>query len=55
MGSEEKKETGKNKILNHYLPKDNAGLKYITISVILTDLQASDQADSLAFSCNYIK
>lgn len=56
MGSEERgKETGKNKMLNCYLSKDNAGVKYITISEILTDLQASDKTDSLAISCDYIK
>lgn len=54
MGSEEKgKETGKNKILNRYLSKDNAGVN--AVSEILTDLQASDQTDSLAISCDYIK
>lgn len=37
------------------MPKNNAGVKYTTVSEILSDLQASDQADSLAISCNYVK
>lgn len=49
MGSEERrKETGKNKMFNLHLSKDNAGVKYITVTEILTDLQASDQTDSLS-------
>lgn len=42
-------------MLNRYLSKDNAGVKYVIVSEILTDLQASDQTDSLAISCDYIK
>lgn len=49
MGSEERrKEIGKNKMFNLHLSKDNAGVKYITVTEILTDLQASDQTDSLS-------
>lgn len=37
------------------MPKDSAGIKYVSISEILLVLQASDQADSLAISCNCVK
>jgi len=42
-------------MLNHYLSRDNSGVKYITVSEILTDLQASDQTDSPAINYEYLK